>query len=169
MGHPARRAALGALLLVLAAGLPAERSHDGPGAFFFLLPFIPVLPAAAATKLEDHPCYLGAMKRGDTVISCSGKGLSGTIPPALGKMTALTELYLSMNRLTGPIPPELGALTALTELDLRENRRLTGCVPRGIALCASGINDNGCSITYQGTNPEVTGLCPTSVHVRVKR
>ena len=55
-------------------------------------------------------------------------GLTGPIPPALGRLGNLTILDLSLNRLTGPIPPELGDLAHLTSLNLLENR-LTGAVP----------------------------------------
>ena len=88
-GRAARGAALGALWLVLAAGLPAERSRGGPGAFFFL-PFVPVLPAAAATKLEDHACYTGGWFSSiGTEMKCGNKDLTGTIPAALGTKTQL--------------------------------------------------------------------------------
>jgi len=56
----------------------------------------------------------------DTVI-CSGaggpvvylqlasNGLKGTIPPSLGSMTTLYELFLSYNALSGSIPDSIGA------------------------------------------------------------
>ena len=94
-------------------------------------------------------------------MNCFNKGLTGTIPAALGELSALTKLDLEKNRLTGPIPPDLAKLTALENLHLSFNW-LTGCVPRGIGLCASGIEyENGCSITSHGKNPKITGRCPT--------
>eukprot|EP00752_Nemacystus_decipiens_P007363 g6584.t2 len=47
--------------------------------------------------------------------------LGGTIPPELGKLTALKILDLSNNKLSGPIPRKLGALTALLNLDSASN------------------------------------------------
>ncbi len=56
------------------------------------------------------------------------KGLTGRIPPELGKLDGLVNLNLAVNRLTGPIPPELGRLVNLRELSLDRNA-LTGTVP----------------------------------------
>ena len=50
------------------------------------------------------------------------------IPPVLGDLTMLEELWLYSNDLTGPIPPELGNLTMLETLDLSSNS-LTGSIP----------------------------------------
>ena len=49
------------------------------------------------------------------------KGLTGDVPAALGRLTALTALGLHLNQLTS-VPAELGRLTALTVLDLRGNQ-----------------------------------------------
>ena len=54
--------------------------------------------------------------------------LTGPIPSELGDLTLLKELNLSSNNLTGPIPPALGDLTMLERLDLSDNE-LTGPVP----------------------------------------
>ena len=56
-------------------------------------------------------------------------GLTGAIPPELGRLFLLTELDLSGNELTGPIPWQIGDLTNLRTLDLSGNR-LTGFIPR---------------------------------------
>ncbi|CAN0425225.1 unnamed protein product, partial [Ectocarpus sp. 13 AM-2016] len=50
---------------------------------------------------------------------------AGTIPKALGKLTALQRLYLYNNQLSGSILPGLGKLAALEVLNLRSNH-LTG-------------------------------------------
>ena len=44
----------------------------------------------------------------------------------------VTSLLLSGNELTGDIPPELGRLTNLSQIWLHENM-LTGCVPVELA------------------------------------
>ena len=55
-------------------------------------------------------------------------GLTGTIPPELGKLANLTHLNLSINTLIGPIPPELGNLANLQSLALAYNG-LAGSIP----------------------------------------
>ena len=55
-------------------------------------------------------------------------GLTGNIPPALGRLTNLTGLALGYNHLTGEISSELGMLSNLGSLSLSDNQ-LTGEVP----------------------------------------
>ena len=57
--------------------------------------------------------------------------LSGEIPAELGSLSNLTDLYLSNNELSGEIPPELGNLSNLTFLYLSDND-LSGCVPSSL-------------------------------------
>ena len=61
--------------------------------------------------------------------------LTGAIPPELGNLLGLRTLNLSVNDLTGQIPPELGRLTRLSELSLRSNA-LTGPIPSGLGNLA---------------------------------
>jgi len=56
------------------------------------------------------------------------RGLKGTIPPELGRLDKLEELWLYGNELSGTIPPELGNLERLEVLDLSDNE-LTGPIP----------------------------------------
>jgi hypothetical protein len=57
--------------------------------------------------------------------------LAGPIPPSIGHLGCLTELYLALNRLEGPIPDEIGALGRLRKLGLNGNR-LSGPVPTAL-------------------------------------
>ena len=57
-----------------------------------------------------------------------GKGLGGTIPAELGRLTMLTDLNLRTNGLSGTIPAELGNLTNLVRLNLHTNQ-LAGPIP----------------------------------------
>ena len=63
-----------------------------------------------------------------TDLTLAADGLTGRIPPELGRLDGLVNLNLAINRLTGPIPPELGHLVALRQLSLDRNA-LTGTVP----------------------------------------
>ena len=67
-----------------------------------------------------------------TVITLPGNGLTGELPPELGDLSGLQELYLGANQLIGKIPTELGNLTSLIALDLRRNQ-LTGEIPPELA------------------------------------
>lgn len=61
-------------------------------------------------------------------INLTNNGLSGTIPPELGNLTILYQLFLNSNQLTGSIPPELGNLVNLDYLYLAYNQ-LSGTIP----------------------------------------
>ncbi|KAI9079839.1 hypothetical protein K1719_038085 [Acacia pycnantha] len=64
-------------------------------------------------------------------ISLQGKGLSGSLPAAVGDLERLTGLYLHFNALTGTIPKEIANLSYLTDLYLNVNN-LFGDIPREI-------------------------------------
>ncbi|XP_051197817.1 proline-rich receptor-like protein kinase PERK9 [Lolium perenne] len=67
-----------------------------------------------------------------TGISLQGRGLSGTLPPAVAGLRRLRGLYLHYNGIKGPIPRELGGLSELADLYLDVNH-LSGPVPVEIA------------------------------------
>ena len=64
------------------------------------------------------------------------QGLKGTIPPELGNLANLKQLFLSTNNLTGPIPPELGNLASLTQLNLGHNQHV-GHIPPELGSLAN--------------------------------
>jgi hypothetical protein len=51
-----------------------------------------------------------------------------TVPTEIGRLSALTLLYLFASALTGTLPSQIGALTSLTVLDLADNN-LGGTLP----------------------------------------
>ncbi len=57
---------------------------------------------------------------------------SGSIPPGLASLGRLQALRLQSNQLSGEIPPELGRLSELQELNLSDNR-FSGSIPPGLA------------------------------------
>ncbi|KAG2623965.1 hypothetical protein PVAP13_3KG093300 [Panicum virgatum] len=59
-------------------------------------------------------------------------GVSGAIPPALARLSALTDLTISRTGVSGPVPASLGKLRALRSLDLSFNA-LTGAIPASLA------------------------------------
>ncbi|XP_062213738.1 LRR receptor kinase SERK2-like [Phragmites australis] len=69
-------------------------------------------------------------------VSLQGKGLAGTLSPAVAGLSALTGLYLHYNALRGGIPRELAALTGLTDLYLDVNN-FAGPIPPEIGIMAS--------------------------------
>ncbi|MCS7017686.1 MAG: gliding motility-associated C-terminal domain-containing protein [Cytophagales bacterium] len=55
-------------------------------------------------------------------ISLPSRGLTGSLPADISKLTELAELDLSDNRITGSIPNELATLPKLTNVNLSKNR-----------------------------------------------
>ena len=72
---------------------------------------------------------LGGTPQRVTRLNLAGKGLSGTIPSVLGRLSMLTHLNLRSNDgLTGGIPSELGYLSNLRVLNLHSNSH-SGPIP----------------------------------------
>ena len=71
---------------------------------------------------------LGGVPPRVSSLQLAGRGLSGVIPPELGRLAELQALLLSANYLSGRIPPELGSLTQLSALRLVQNY-LHGIIP----------------------------------------
>ena len=90
-------------------------------------------------------------------LSLSENGLSGTIPPELGKLSNLEWLDLSENKLSGAIPPELGQLINLQDLYLFSNQ-LFGEIPSELSKLTSleylGLSNN----LLTGTIPSELGM-----------
>jgi Leucine-rich repeat (LRR) protein len=61
-------------------------------------------------------------------LKLDNNNLVGQIPPELGNLKGLDELFLHNNQLSGPIPPELGNLKGLDKLFLHNNQ-LSGPIP----------------------------------------
>ena len=113
-------------------------------------------------------------------IDLEQRGLTGHIPPELGRLSALRSLYLSGNRLTGPIPLALGALRDLRFLWLRDNQ-LSGPVPAEFVALRDlrflALDDNQFSgpfpaelaslhdlrLLWLSGNPGLTGCIPPSL------
>ena len=64
-------------------------------------------------------------------ISLQGRGLSGTVSPAVAELKCLSGLFLHYNNLSGEIPREISSLTELADLYLDVNS-FTGNIPEEI-------------------------------------
>jgi len=63
-----------------------------------------------------------------TRLSLSNLGLSGQLPPEIGEMKDLQQLWLTNNNLSGQLPPQIGDLSSLQLLFLHYNN-LSGTIP----------------------------------------
>ena len=102
------------------------------------------------------PVTLGRLTRLRKLDLSNNGGLTGVIPPELGKTRSLVELRLSLNGLEGVIPPELGELEHLVVLDLSING-LNGEIPESLgnltSLSELRLSHNG----FSGEIPAALG------------
>ena len=94
----------------------------------------------------------GAPERVTTLDLQSGS-LNGSIPAALGDLSALRELRLQWNQLTGSIPAALGDLTQLTYLGLGGNQ-LSGAIPPALGAIGSTLT----TLHLTGPSPLPSGI-----------
>ncbi|CAI0413562.1 unnamed protein product [Linum tenue] len=88
-------------------------------------------------------------------ISLQGKGLSGTLSPAIAELKCLSGLYLHYNSLSGEIPRELTNLAELSDLYLNVNN-LSGTIPPQIGnMAALQVMDLCCN--------QLTGNIPSAI------
>ncbi|CAD6231139.1 unnamed protein product [Miscanthus lutarioriparius] len=146
----ARLVALAVFLLLLFALGPGEARAADDGEVRALLalgaaldPTGRLLPSWAPGRDPCAPPPSGGFEgvacdaRGAVAnVSLQGKGLAGTLPPAVAGLRSLTGLYLHYNALRGGIPRELAALAALTDLYLDVNN-FSGPIPPEIGAMAS--------------------------------
>ncbi|KAJ1257828.1 hypothetical protein BS78_10G026300 [Paspalum vaginatum] len=114
-----------------------------------------------------------------TAVSLQGRGLSGSLPPAvaglrrlqglylhyngikgaipreIGRLSELTDLYLDVNHLSGPVPVEIAAMTNLQVLQLGYNQ-LTGSIPPQLG------NLNKLAVLAMQSN-QLTGAIPATL------
>ena len=87
------------------------------------------------TSEESLSAWSGVTTNGDgrvTRLVLNNNGLDGTLPSALGDLSALEWLNLEDNALSGALPSELTHLTHLQMLLLERSRALTGPLPDGL-------------------------------------
>ena len=71
---------------------------------------------------------LGGSPQRVTIVRLQKQNLTGSIPPGIGSLDKLKDLWLYTNELTGPLPAELGNLSDLETLMLSHNE-LSGQLP----------------------------------------
>ena len=99
-------------------------------------------------------------------VSLQGKGLAGTLPPAVAGLRALTGLYLHYNALRGAVPRELAALRGLTDLYLNVNN-LSGPIPPELGAMASLQGTAGYALSRsQMRAPEISRNLPRPASAR---
>ena len=126
------------------------------------------------TSAEPLSSWSGVTTNSDGLVTrlvLNNNGLDGTLPAALGDLTALEYLDLQDNALSGALPSALADLTNLTSLLLTRSRALTGPLPDGLReladlntvyigdteLCAP---DTDAFQTWWGTISKSGLICP---------
>ena len=119
----------------------------------------------ASLNLESNgltgtiPPEIGKMLSLET-LNLESNGLTGTIPPEIGEMLSLETLHLASNGLTGTIPPEIGEMLSLETLHLAANE-LTGTIPPEIGEMPSLEILNLAANELSGTIPPEIGEMPS--------
>ncbi|KAM0825074.1 hypothetical protein ACQ4PT_069799 [Festuca glaucescens] len=164
-----KNALLGSLLLLLLSSVTAtSTSNSGNAETGALMELKAALdpsgraPTLASWASGGDPCGRGDYFEGVScdargrvsVVSLQGRGLSGSVSPAVAMLPGLTGLYLHYNELRGAIPRELGDLPELSELYLGVNK-LSGSIPvelgrlRRLQVLQLGYNQLSGSIPTQ--------------------
>ncbi|KQJ88573.1 receptor-like kinase TMK4 [Brachypodium distachyon] len=122
--HLPLAAVLPLLLLLLSSLAAAAAKSADEGAISDLAKSLSNLPSSWTSggdvcTFDGITCERGGEGR-VTAIRLGNKGVSGTLPPSLSSLTALTELDLEGNTLGGAFPSVAG-LTGLTRLVLNDN------------------------------------------------
>jgi Leucine-rich repeat (LRR) protein len=85
-------------------------------------------------------------------IDLQARNLTGTLPPELGNLQGLTQLYLNTNALNGTIPSELGRLQSMIALFLDKNSFI-GTIPSELGNIQGLVNLYLDSNSLSGTIP----------------
>ncbi|XP_052179689.1 probable LRR receptor-like serine/threonine-protein kinase At4g37250 [Diospyros lotus] len=86
-------------------------------------------------------------------LNLSGMGLHGTIPPELGRLSALVHLNLSNNSLEGDFPVAICNLSSLKFLDLSKNN-LSGWIPEEVEQLKDLTHLSLANNQFNGSIPE---------------
>nr|XP_023874198.1 receptor kinase-like protein Xa21 [Quercus suber] len=82
-----------------------------------------------SNPLNDlHSASLGNLSTSLEKIDASASQIKGKIPPGIGNLSNLVDLYLNSNEFIGPMPSALGRLVKLQRLEVQHNN-LQGTIP----------------------------------------
>lgn len=98
-----------------------------PNVFGETLNSLEILDLRYSSVIDPIPPLLGNLSNLNQLY-LSGNGITGIIPETLGQLSKLSVLDLSQNLITGSIPVSFGSLTNLASLDLSWNF-LAGPIP----------------------------------------
>ena len=84
-------------------------------------------------SIPSSLCSLSSLR----VLSLSrNANLSGTLPPEIGDLTSLTQLYIYGTSISGPIPSQIGKCLSLTAINLANNR-LDNSIPTSLTYLSN--------------------------------
>lgn len=92
-----------------------------------------------STSTSDAQLITSALGCSLLEIEAQNNNLSGSLP-SLTSISHLRLLNLGSNKLTGSLPSAIGSLTALIALDISENQ-LTGAIPQDICYLGGPMSD----------------------------
>lgn len=95
------------------------------------LPRLQVLNLCCNLLNETIPTFLGNLSNLQQLLLAYNPFAPGVIPPELGKLAKLQNLWATSCNLVGAIPDSIGNLLSLTNLDLSSNQ-LSGIIPEAI-------------------------------------
>jgi hypothetical protein len=106
---------------------------------------------ASTGTLPPDLCLLTAMTR----VTIPGGGMTGTLPPQVGLWTNLTYFYVGSNSMNGTLPSSIGAWTAITEMYVGTNQ-FSGTIPVSVGAWKTIAN-------VDFTSNRLSGIIPSAV------
>ncbi|OIV98600.1 hypothetical protein TanjilG_23039 [Lupinus angustifolius] len=100
-------------------------------------------------------------------ISLRDMGLRGRIPPTIGNLSNLQELYLYNNTLSSSIPDEVGKLYSLTHMQLSHNN-LSGSIPLSIGNLSNLQELYLYNNTLSSSIPDEVGKVYSLIHMQLE-
>ncbi|XP_057821446.2 receptor-like protein kinase HSL1 [Cryptomeria japonica] len=120
------------------------------------LPKLQVLSLHANLLNSTVPAYLGNLTSLVQLNLAWNPTITGTLPPELGNLINLENLWVAACSIGGKIPSELGNLLHLTNFDISQNQ-FTGSIPESIAKLKNVVQIELYSNKLSGPIPSAMG------------